>query len=237
MNIKIIGTGAIWTKYNSASYLIDESILIDIPNGTCKNIIRFGMDLNKIDKVLITHFHGDHYFDIPFYYLFKSKVKSDLCVYCDKIGKRKIEKLFKLAFPNTVKKVHKAININYNHNKYFEIDNYKVTRILVDHGSMKPAYGYIFNNGIHKVGFTGDTNLNDNVKEMANICDYLFCDCSLIKGDSKHMGIDNIEYLANTYKNCKFVVSHLRDDTRDAISLNNYINIIIPNDGDEFNLE
>lgn len=237
MNIKIIGSGSIFTKFNSASYLIDDNILLDIPNGTCKNILRFGLNLEKIENILITHFHGDHYFDIPFYFLAKSKANLNVSVYCDKIGKKKIEKLFKLAFPNTVKKVHKNIDIKYNHALCFKIGDYKIEKVLVDHGNMKPAYGYIFENNNIKVGFTGDTNLNDNVIEMASNCDYLFCDCSLIVGNNKHMGIDNIEFLANTYNNCKFIVSHLQDNTRDVLSNNKYINIIVPNDGDEFSIK
>lgn len=36
MKLTIIGSGNIYSKYNSASYLIDGKILVDIPNGTCK---------------------------------------------------------------------------------------------------------------------------------------------------------------------------------------------------------
>ena len=66
MNLQIIGSGGMWNKENSASYLIDNHILIDIPNGGCKNLYNFGNNIENIDNVLITHFHGDHYFDIPF---------------------------------------------------------------------------------------------------------------------------------------------------------------------------
>ena len=38
MKIDVIGSGAIFTKYNSASYLIDDKILLDVPNGTCKKV-------------------------------------------------------------------------------------------------------------------------------------------------------------------------------------------------------
>ena len=33
MKITVIGTGNIGSKYNSASYMIDDDILIDMPNG------------------------------------------------------------------------------------------------------------------------------------------------------------------------------------------------------------
>ena len=237
MNIKVVGTGDMWTKHNSASYVIDEKILVDIPNGSCKNLLNLEISPEKINNVLITHFHGDHYFDIPFLFLLKSQKNSiNLNIYCDRKGKNKINKLFKLAFPNTVKKVNDKLNINYNFADEFIIEKYKINKILVDHGNMKPAYGYIVENNNINVGFTGDTNLNDNVEYMASICKYLFCDCALIEGSNKHMGIDNIKYLANRYKNCTFVVSHMNDNTRNELKRLKTKNIIVPYDGEMFSV-
>lgn len=237
MNIKVIGTGDMWGKYNSACYLIDGKILIDIPNGTCKNILKLNVDLNNIDYVFLTHFHGDHYFDIPFYFLQKSKAKEDIFVSCDKNGMKKIKKLFKLAFPNTVKKLKENIKIEYILENSFSVLDYKINKILVDHGSMKPSYGYIIEKDNIKIGFTGDTNLNKNVEYMASVCNYLFCDCTVINGMDKHMGIDNIEYLARNNLNCNFVVSHMGSDARNKLKSNKINNIIVPNDGDNFNVE
>ena len=98
---------------------------------------------------------------------------------------------------------------------------------------MKPAYGYIFATESIKVGFTGDTTICKNVEYMASICDYLFCDCTLIKGNKKHMGIDMIASLNEKYSNCKLVVSHLDDSTREELLKIKNDNIIIPNDGVE----
>lgn len=36
MKLKILGSVSIYSKDNSASCLIDDKILIDIPNGNCK---------------------------------------------------------------------------------------------------------------------------------------------------------------------------------------------------------
>ena len=44
MKLKFLGTGSISNKDNSASYLIDDKILIDMPSGNYKNMLR--MDIN-----------------------------------------------------------------------------------------------------------------------------------------------------------------------------------------------
>ena len=51
MNVRIIGSGSMWNEHNSASYMIDDNILIDIPNGMCKYLFRLGVDPRKINNV------------------------------------------------------------------------------------------------------------------------------------------------------------------------------------------
>ncbi len=237
MKIKVIGSGSMWTAYNSASYMIDDDILVDIPNGMCKNLFRLELNPRIIKHVLITHFHGDHYFDIPFLFLLKSRADNkDINIYCSKEGKRKNQKLLKLAFPNSARGVNEAINLKYNFDSSFKISNYIIKKYLVDHGRMKPAYGYVFEYENKKLGFTGDSAICKNVELMASVCEYLFCDCMFIKGTSKHMGIDNIKYLSEKYPKCKFVVSHLEDETRQELKKLKIKNVIIPDDDLEINI-
>ncbi len=238
MKIQVVGSGSMWTSYNSASYLIDDNIIVDIPNGMCKYLYRLGKKVQNINHVLITHFHGDHYFDIPFYYLLKSKSNNtEVNVYCSKEGKRKCEKLLKLAFPNPYQEVLDTIKVKYNYKENFKVNDYEVKKYLVDHGAMKPAFGYVFKFNNNKIGFTGDTSYCKAVNDMAKECQYLFCDCMYIKGTNKHMGINDIKELTKKYPNCKFIVSHLDDETRNRLNEEKIKNVIIPNDGDIINIE
>ena len=71
MEIRLVGTGSIGAVQSSASTLVNKKILIDMPNGIVKRLKQFGENVLNIDIVLITHLHGDHYFDIPFFILEK----------------------------------------------------------------------------------------------------------------------------------------------------------------------
>ena len=237
MTVTVIGSGSMWNENNSASYMIDENILVDIPNGMCKNLFRQKFTPKQIDTVLITHFHGDHYFDMPFYMILKSKADNkNINVFCSKDGKKKIKKLLKLAFPNSVKSIYNSVKMKYNNEDELKTNGYDVIVVELDHGRMKPANGYILSDGKHNVGFTGDTKLCKNVEYMAKKCNYLFCDCMFIKGTDKHMGIDNLTYLSEKYPKCKFVVSHMENDTREELKKKKIKNIIVPKDGDEIKI-
>mgnify|MGYP003554756395 CR=1 FL=1 len=120
MKIQVIGSGSMWTAYNSACYLIDDDIMVDFPNGACKYLYRLDIKPNTINHILLTHFHGDHYFDMPFYILNKSKSENKKArIYCSKEGKGKINKIGNLAFPNSFKDACSALDLKYRFSNLF----------------------------------------------------------------------------------------------------------------------
>lgn len=48
MKIQIISSGNMWTKFNSACYLINDGIMIDFPNGACKYLYRLGINCKNV---------------------------------------------------------------------------------------------------------------------------------------------------------------------------------------------
>ena len=69
-----------WTKFNSACYLINDEIMVDFPNGACKYLYRLG--INPINVNI--------YFVI---------------VFCYHIGKRKADVVVRCSAHNYAKKI------------------------------------------------------------------------------------------------------------------------------------
>ena len=240
MKVVVIGSGNITSSFNSASYLIDNHIMVDMPNGCCKAMKRLGYSETDVKYLLLTHFHGDHFFDIPFYLLGRihsENVDKNVYFFTSKDGIKKIKKLTKIGFPNSLDKIYANTIINYITNLRFSIEDIEVEKVLVDHGNLKPAYGYILTRNGISVGFTGDTCLCENVHYLASKCLYLFTDCSKLVGDDKHLGINNIEYLSSKYQNCTFIVSHMDDSVRKELHKNKLKNVVVTNDGDIIDIE
>lgn len=66
LKIKFIGTGSakVSLKRNYTSLLFQtsaESILIDCGEGTSKALLQQNIELNAIDKIIISHLHPDHF--------------------------------------------------------------------------------------------------------------------------------------------------------------------------------
>ncbi|MEM0140222.1 MAG: MBL fold metallo-hydrolase, partial [Ferroplasma sp.] len=67
MELQVLGT---WNakllpgKINT-SFLINKNILLDCGPDTLYAMINNGIDINKIELILITHMHLDHYGGLP----------------------------------------------------------------------------------------------------------------------------------------------------------------------------
>lgn len=236
MKIDLIGTGSIYTKYNSASTLVNEELLIDIPNGCHKQLLKMGYEIEKIKVVAITHFHGDHFADLPFLvrHRYALKLSEQLIIIAPKGAPEQIKRLFDVYNSNDFdwKSTINIIEIENSKNEIDILDKYHIIPIEVEHGDFKPAYGYIVNNVL---GITGDTCICKGVKEILNNSKIMIADTSFRTGKDSHMGIDDIkELLANCNK--KIIATHLRDTTREALKNEKISNLIIPEDGYSFEI-
>ncbi len=231
MKIKLVGTGAMYTAYNSACTLIDNKIIVDMPNGTIKQLLKENINVGLIDIILITHMHGDHTADIPFFlkYIFNYlKIKKNIKIVGPLGIKNKIIKLFNAYNFEDEKEIEQFFNIEFIEilENEIEIDNYFIKSYLVLHGEEKPALGYVIDN---KLGLTGDSGLCNNIEEIFKKSQMIISDSSLDIGDSCHLGINDLDYLTKKY-NKKVLCTHLRDETRNIITRGNFENIIVKED-------
>lgn len=218
MNIKLIGTGSMYTKYNSACTMINDEILVDMPNGTVKQLLKQSFDVTKIHTILITHMHGDHTADLPFFfkYVFNYLKSSGKITLVGPIGiKKKLIQLFQAYNFEDEEEIQKYFNIEFQEvlEEKLVVSNYQIQSFEVDHGYEKPALGYVVN-GL--VGFTGDSGLCSGIEDIFRHSKIVVSDCSLMIGDHTHLGVDNLNYLFNKYQT-KVIATHLRDQTREEL--------------------
>ena len=72
MKVTVVGTSCTWFKRNNTSFIIDDDIVFDTPDGAYKDIINY-IDIFKIRCIIITHFHTDHFTDLHIFdYMNKS---------------------------------------------------------------------------------------------------------------------------------------------------------------------
>ena len=223
MYIKLMGTGSIWAEELSACALIDNRALLDCPNGLIKCLKRHKVNIKNINLCIITHFHADHYFDLPFLLLEQGmhnvRIKNFVII-GPKGLQTKLYTLFDIAYPELWEKVRnnsklKLIEIDSESNS-ISCDGYLVTPYKVSHNNYE-AYGYTISDGKSVVGFTGDTLYCPNVEEIIRKSRLSFVDMSFEKNSKAHMGFNNVNDLKQKYiRDHKIIPTHMSADARAA---------------------
>lgn len=236
MKIQLIGTGTIPDIANSASILINDHILFDMPNGNLKAMIRQNIDIMKIDTLIISHTHADHCFDTPFLLWYKKDYykpgyKLSTKIVTDEITKDTIENLIDLSYFGSAKEAEKEFIDFQDVNNIKICDDVEILNEPMLHRKIKYANGYIIKENHVSIGLTGDTSYCEGVRKIASKVDYLICDMTLMIGNDSHMGIDNILELMKDYPNLRIIPIHMHDKTRNEAKKLEKDNLLIYDDG------
>jgi len=174
LRITFIGTGGptVTEKRCCSCFLVDQDMLIDCGTGAVKNLRKANVNLTKIRKILISHFHVDHIGDlIPLLWAL------ELDGY-----KEPIEIFGYVGIEKTVKTLLKTFNTPQD----FTIFNLKfvqlkgkekigeIQTLLTKHKPKNLAYR-IERNG-KSLCYTGDTKFYRTVAKFALNCDVLIHD-------------------------------------------------------------
>lgn len=236
MEIKIIGVGTMGnTQKNNTSILFDN-MLLDCGMGTIKNLERQGCSVKDIKILLITHYHADHFFDIP-NLIIGRKIRNEIFEKLTIIGpsdiKDKVEAMMKFSF-NKNHELKKYANIEFismNSQDVINVGDYKITAYDMLHGECKPNFGYVVDKDGLIISFTGDTTLCDNLYTMCKTSNLIFIDSTKFDDITKeHLSYNEVVKIASCYENCAFYPIH-RGDYDNLICEDNNIKIV--NDGDK----
>ena len=148
IKITFLGTGdaipsarrnhsAIFLNYDS------ENILIDCGEGTQRQFRKAGLNPCKINRILITHWHGDHVLGIPglLQTLALSGYNKTLHIYGPKGTKRYMEEIMKIF--KLVGKYEIKVEEISNKGKFFETSDFYLEAEQMEHGTPANAYNFV----------------------------------------------------------------------------------------------
>lgn len=146
MYIQFLGTSAMvpTAERNHSSLLLfheKDSILFDCGEGTQKQMKIAGIDINRISKILISHWHGDHVLGLGGLLQTMASQSYDrtLRIYGPKGSKEYINNMMKgFAFDN---KIELEVN-EISEGRFYESSDYYLEAAKLEHSV--PTYGYAF---------------------------------------------------------------------------------------------
>ena len=213
--------------------LIGESLLIDFPPDTNYHVQKLGLDLKKIESLIITHSHHDHFF--PY----------DICM--RNAGFAEGIRPFKLSVygNRTVEeKFYEAASIFSDVDEFIEFhqispfdqfrtgDGYTVTALAADHNQPEESLIYIIQKNGQSVLYAHDTGIFPEITWKyleGKYFDFVSLDCTALSRDWRkgHMGFRAVDEVTERMKAMRCIshdtilvlnhFAHYEDYTHDKI--------------------
>lgn len=237
MKITFIGTGTMASTTRCNTSILVDDILFDIGMGTVKQIERLKIYTKTINYIVISHFHADHFLDIPNFLIgrgIRKETENKLTIIGPIGVKRKTIEL--MNFTHSDGDEHRYDNLEEKYNiEFIELDNkefyctneFKITALTLNHGECIPINGYVLEKENKKISYACDTSSCDNFYNMCSISNFIFSDVTGLKTTEMHIGLEDYKELYNKYPNCKFYAIHRGD-----YDVNGIDTVEFPNDGE-----
>lgn len=178
-----------------------ERLLFDAGRGTTTGMLRRGIEPVDVTRVFLTHLHSDHVISLPELLAFPWESQGrtvPLLVWGPK-GTRSMMQKFQdaLAFNIHVRRDIdemlpaqgvRVVATDIVEGVVYAAGGVTVTAFLVDHGPVKPAFGYRVDYKGHSVVLSGDTKPSDNLVKVAAGADVLIHELGRSKQDPQFAG-------------------------------------------------
>lgn len=237
MNITFIGTGTMGSTQRANTSILIDNLLFDCGMGTIKQLERLDKKVKDLDYIIITHFHADHFFDLPNLIIGK-KIRNELDKKVYIIGptgiREKVYDMMSFSFGDlgSLEEYANLEFIELHPDEKKNIGDYVLTAFELEHGKSIPNYGYLLEKSGKCVGYTGDTSICDNYYKMCEKADYMFADATtILETKFPHMSVSELIKDAEKYLKCKFFAIHRHDYIIPKIN-----KVKFPNDGDKIEI-
>ena len=163
-----------------------EKLLFDCGRGMTTGMAALAINPADVTKVFLTHLHSDHIISLPELYLFPwaSQGRNKPLQVWGPDGTRSMMKHLQEAFAFDIHirrdvdekfsaEGIKVLATDIREGVVYEANGVKVTAFLVDHGPVKPAFGFRVDYHGHSVVMSGDTRPSDNLIKFSQGVDLL----------------------------------------------------------------
>ena len=219
MRLTVLGCSAAYPGPSGAcsGYLVQEGkthLLVDCGTGVLSNLQKV-VTLEKLNAIVISHLHADHFFDlIPYRYALMRLAHDDIrtALYLPPGGKK--------ALLKAVSPFDKSPDF---FSRYFDVEEYdpksgiNVGKLSIEFAPVKhyiPAYAMSIS-GKKKLVYSADSGLCDELAAIAKGADLFLCEaarCSRDDGEWGHLLAGDAARLARKAKVDRLVLTHFWPD-------------------------
>lgn len=177
MKLKVVGYWGAYPEPDSATscYVVSDNnskIVIDMGSGSLSKLMKYE-DINKINDVIISHFHYDHFVDV-YPLQFNSMIQQNLKNRKDPVN---IYTPYDPLYSDAMDYQTFTKNIMFNQGSIFDINGFITTFLKTNH--VIDSYAVKLEKSGKTLVYTSDTAWSDELVEFSKNADLLISEASL----------------------------------------------------------
>ena len=223
MKVTILGCGDAFGAAGRmhSSYLVETprcTVLVDCGPTILQALKRLRIDPGRIDFVVLSHLHGDHFGGLPFLYMeyrYEAPRSRPLTVYGPRGTAVTTQRLFEVLYEKTA---HEPMNFPLD---YVELEagmektagDVRIRPFAVPHVSELHCLGYRLEADGRVIVYSGDSAWSDEFIKQVRGADLFLCECSTYETRlSIHVSYPEIAARAADLGCRRLVLTHLGDE-------------------------
>jgi len=204
-------------RFNTSFYLEEgnRKILVDCGASTLIRLKQLQIPVDQTDTIIITHFHGDHYGGLPFLMLsnwIEYQRTTPLTIIGPKGIEEKARNLQEALYPGTTNVID-SMDINYKEyeeSRWVQHEEIGIYAQKVSHAPPSNPHGVKVKIGEKVFAFSGDTEWNDSLIDLAEASDAFVVECNNYLEDSPgHLSYKTIMEKMNQFNTKKIYLTHM----------------------------
>jgi ribonuclease BN (tRNA processing enzyme) len=222
MKVHVLGCGDAFGSggRNHSGYLVeatDKLFLLDCGPTSLLAMKRLGFDPARLNAILLTHLHGDHFGGLPFFFiefLHQTERKEPLHVAGPPNTENRVRQIFDVMYGNgeSSRELPPTVFHTLAPGKAVSVHGIDVFSFRVPHQVQEISLGLKVTYQGKQILFSGDSAWTDQFLIHAHGCDLFLCECSFYDQDSSnHMNYRQLRSRLSDSNCKKIVLVHMGD--------------------------
>lgn len=227
VSLHIIGCGDAFGsggQINTCFHLRGSSVqlLIDCGATSLPALKRYGVEVNQIDQIILSHFHGDHFGGVPFLLLELAtfgQIKP-LTIFGPLGCRDRVTKLVDMLYPGSTPLEKLQIEF-IEYQPYEPITAHQVTlqAFPVIHTEQAYPHGLRITIDDKIISYSGDTEWTDVLIDLSKDADLFICECGFYRRQVKgHLNYTQLEANLSRLKYKKIILTHFDTEMLDNLN-------------------